>query len=107
MELVDARDLKSLGLHGLYGFKSRLSYKINGEPVSHKGRCLLEIIIKFYEDKKKEILDYIDSQPWKDKFYKNAFESEGDTKSFDDLLIDNAFYRGETKEGAGFWKEIA
>ena len=27
VELVDARDLKSLGPHGLYGFKSRLSYK--------------------------------------------------------------------------------
>ena len=56
---------------------------------------------------KKEILDYIDSQPWKDKFYKNTFESECNTKSFDDLLIDSAFYWDDTKEGAGFWKEIA
>ena len=55
----------------------------------------------------KEILDYIDSQPWKDKFYKNAFESERGTKSFDASLIDSVFYWGDTKEGSRFWAEIA
>lgn len=56
---------------------------------------------------KKEILDYIDSQPWRDKFYKNIFESEHGTKSFDNSLIDLAFYWRNTEEGANFWKEIA
>ena len=56
---------------------------------------------------KKEILDYINSQPWKDKFYKYAFESERETKSLDDSLIDSAFYWGDTKEGTRFWTEVA
>ena len=56
---------------------------------------------------KKEILDYIDSQSWRDKFYKNIFESEHGTKSFDISLIDLAFYWRNTEEGANFWKEIA
>ena len=70
VDLVDARDLKSLGLHGLYGFKSRLSYKINGEPVSHKGRCLLVIIIKFYEDKNGF---YFPTREYAEEFY-STFE---------------------------------
>lgn len=56
---------------------------------------------------KKEILDYIDSQPWKDKFYKYAFEYGRETKSFDGSIISSNFYWADTEEGIGFWKEIA
>ena len=56
---------------------------------------------------KKEILDYIDRQPWRDKFYKNAFEYGRETKSFDDSLIEGIFYWADTEEGTSFWEEIA
>lgn len=56
---------------------------------------------------KKEILDYIDSQPWKDKFYKYAFEYGRETKSFDGSIISNSFYWADTEEGIVFWREIS
>lgn len=56
---------------------------------------------------KKEILNYIDSQPWGNKFYKYAFESEREIESFDETIIDCAFYWVDTKEGMSFWEKIA
>lgn len=56
---------------------------------------------------KKEILNYIDSQPWGNKFYKYAFESECEIESFDETIIDCAFSWVSTEEGMGFWSKIA
>lgn len=54
---------------------------------------------------KEQIIDYINSQPWKNSFYENAFKSRL-TPSYDEYTISDSFCWADTKEGAGFWEEV-
>lgn len=54
---------------------------------------------------KEQIIDYINSQPWKNAFYENAFKSIL-TPSYDEYTISDSFFWVDTKEGIGFWEEV-
>lgn len=54
---------------------------------------------------KEQIIDYINSQPWKNSFYENAFKSRL-IPSYDEYTISDSFYWVDTKEGIGFWEEV-
>ena len=54
---------------------------------------------------KEQIIDYINSQPWKNGFYENAFKSRL-TPSYDEYTISDSFFWADTKEGIGFWEEV-
>lgn len=54
---------------------------------------------------KEQIIDYINSQPWKNAFYENAFKSRL-VPSYDEYTISDSFCWADTKEGAGFWEEV-
>lgn len=54
---------------------------------------------------KEQIIDYINSRPWKNAFYENAFKG-GIASSYDEFTIYNSFIWNDTKEGVKFWKEV-
>ena len=54
---------------------------------------------------KEQIIDYINSQPWKNAFYENAFSS-GATPIYDEHIISDLFIWLNTKEGTEFWQKV-
>ncbi len=52
---------------------------------------------------KEQILEWLDKQPWKDEFYKEAFLN-GRTKSYDSSFITDAFDWGFTSQGRDVWR---
>ena len=54
---------------------------------------------------KEQIIDYINSQPWKNSFYENAFKSRL-VPTYDEYTISDSFCWADTKEGVGFWEEV-
>lgn len=54
---------------------------------------------------KEQIINYIDSQSWKNAFYENAFKG-GCTPTYDEYTIFYSFIWANTKEGIDFWMRI-
>lgn len=54
---------------------------------------------------KEQIIDYINSQPWKNAFYENAFNG-GATPIYDEHIISDLFIWLNTKEGTEFWQKV-
>lgn len=58
---------------------------------------------------KDEIIEWLNTQSWRDAFYKNHCVLggvDGDTLKFDERLILRAFYWSNSPEGALFWDAI-
>lgn len=54
---------------------------------------------------KKQILEWLNEQPWKNEFYEEAFFDRGLSFIYDEYFICGVFYWSATKSGAGIWKQ--
>lgn len=54
---------------------------------------------------KKQILEWLNEQPWKNEFYEEAFFDRGLSFIYDEYFICGVFDWSATKSGAGIWKQ--